>query len=443
MKDLFPDPGRTFTVCDKKHGIIAGSAVIYRIKMKEKVLIVDDSEDIRALLTRILKSAGYDIAGAQDGEEAFYRAGTFRPDLILLDIVMPGIDGFAVCEGLRSQRPAVDAPVIFLSGKTDSADKVKGLEIGGADYITKPFNKAEVLARVENQLKIRRLTSELRKTNAELTEKQKVLDEDLRAAAGIQQSLLPRTIPDIKNLRIGWKFMPSNVIGGDIFNIFRLDEDHVGIYMIDVSGHGVPSALITVSVSQILQPDSGHVTKERTYEAPGYRIVSPKQVLETLDREYPLDRFGRYFTIVYLIIDTREGTITYSNAGHPSPVIVRRDGTLEMLEKGGTIIGLDGIVPFEEEEKRLNAGDRVVLFTDGIAEYFNDKGEFFGEDRFYSLLADRKHRDIESLLDAVVASINDFGKGRDFQDDITLVVLEYGKTGSGNNRTSRKRAGST
>jgi sigma-B regulation protein RsbU (phosphoserine phosphatase) len=165
--------------------------------------------------------------------------------------------------------------------------------------------------------------------------------------------------------------------------------------------------------------------------------------LEALDREYPLDRFGRYLTIFYLIINIREGTITYSNAAHPSPVIVRRDGTLEMLEKGGTIIGLDGIVPFEEEEKRLDAGDRVVLFTDGIAEYFNDKGEFFGEDRFYSLLADRKHRDIEGLLDAVVASINDFGKGRDFQDDITLVVLEYGKTGSGNNRTRRKRAGST
>ncbi|PKN05995.1 MAG: hypothetical protein CVU72_06740 [Deltaproteobacteria bacterium HGW-Deltaproteobacteria-7] len=396
--------------------------------MKERILIVDDSEDIRVLLRRILATGGYDIAEAPGGEEALRRAGDFRPDLILLDIVMPGIDGFTVCEELRREGLLADVPIIFLSARAETADKVKGLGMGGADYITKPFDKAEVLVRVQNQLKIRRLTSELRRSNAELTEKKTALDEDLRAAAGIQQSLLPRTIPDVRNLSIAWKFMPSQMIGGDIFNVFRLDEDHVGLYMIDVSGHGVPSALITVSVSQVLQPDSGLVTKERTYKSPGYRIASPKTVMEALDREYPFDRFGKYFTIVYLIVNTRTGGVTYSNAAHPSPLIMRRDGTFETLDKGGTIIGLDGLVPFEEEEKSLRHGDRVILFTDGVLEYRSCTGEFFGEDRFYKLLSDLKHRDIENLLDAVVASINDFGKGAEFQDDITIVVLEYGKT---------------
>ncbi len=394
--------------------------------MKERILIVDDSEDIRVLLRRILVKAGYDVAEATGAEEALSRAEALRPDLILLDIVMPGMDGFTVCEELGRKALLADVPVVFLSARSDTADKVRGLEVGGADYITKPFDKAEVLARVENQLKIRRLTCELKRSNAKLTEKQAVLDEDLKAAAGIQQSLLPRTVPDISNLAIAWKFMPSHVIGGDIFNVFRLDEDHVGMYMIDVSGHGVPSALITVSVSQVLQPNSGRVTKERTYEAPGYRITSPGRVMEALDREYPIERFGRYFTIVYLIINTRTGTVMYSNAAHPIPLIMRGNETLEPLDKGGTIIGLDGRIPFEEEEKVLGKGDKVILFTDGVVEYRNNSGEFFGENRFYSLLYDLRNEGIEDLLDAVVAAIEDFGEGAEFQDDITLVALEYG-----------------
>ncbi|OPY03178.1 MAG: Alkaline phosphatase synthesis transcriptional regulatory protein PhoP [Syntrophorhabdus sp. PtaB.Bin047] len=400
--------------------------------MKEKILIVDDSEDIRVLLKRILAKTGYDVTEATGGEEALFLAEAIRPDLVLLDIVMPGMDGFTVCEELGRKGLLTDVPVIFLSARSDTADKVRGLETGGSDYITKPFEKAEVLARVENQLKIRRLTCELKRSNARLSEKQAVLDEDLRAAAGIQQSLLPRTVPDIESLVIAWKFMPSHVIGGDMFNVFRLDEDHVGMYMIDVSGHGVPSALITVSVSQALEPNSGRITKERTYEAPGYRITSPGRVMEALDREYPIERFGKYFTIVYLVINTRTGAVTYSNAAHPSPLIVRGDGSMEPLDKGGTIIGLDGRLPFEEEEKSLRKGDRVVLFTDGVVEYQDSSGEFFGENRLYSLLSDLRNEGVEALLDTVVSAIQGFGKGAEVQDDITLVALEY--TGSAEER---------
>ena len=401
-------------------------SIHYEGKMVEKVLIVDDSEDIRILLRRILGSAGYDVSEAGNGEEALKTAAFLKPDLILLDIVMPGIDGYEVCESLKEQYPIVDAPVIFLSAKTDTADKVKGLEIGGADYITKPFDKAEVLARVKNQLKIRRLTGELIKTNIELTDKQKILDDDLKAAAGIQRSLLPQTIPDIKNLLIAWKFIPSQMIGGDIFNVFRLDEDHVGLYMIDVSGHGVPSALITVSVSQMLQPDSGYVTKKKKYAPPGYEITTPGMVLQTLDHEYPIERFDKYFTIVYMIIDIRKGAMAYSNAAHPPPIILHQDRDLELLDKGGTIIGLDGLVPFEEEQKALEQGDRIILYTDGVVEYQNEDGEFFGEERFYSLLGRLKHENIEDMLESIIASINDFGKGKEFQDDITIVAIEYG-----------------
>lgn len=394
--------------------------------MNEKILIVDDSEDIRILLRRMLKTSGYEVAEAADGVKALNDVIALSPDLVLLDIVMPGISGFEVCKRLKNMDAIADVPVIFLSAKSDAADKIRGLEIGGSDYITKPFDKGEVLARVLNQLKIRRLTKELIRTNIDLTDKQKRLDDDLRAAAGIQQSLFPRKMPDVKNLAIAWRFMPSYMIGGDIFNVFRLDESHVGLYMIDVSGHGVPSALITVSVSQTLNPDSGNVTKRKVAGSPGYEIISPREVLETLDREYPIERFDKYFTIVYLIIDTGTGDLIYSNAAHPAPVIIRSDGSITALDKGGTIIGMGDMVPFEEERVILQKGDKIVLYTDGIVEYRNNEGGYFGEDRLYEILNGSCMAGTEALLDDILRSVNDFGKGTEFQDDITLIAIEYG-----------------
>jgi len=215
------------------------------------------------------------------------------------------------------------------------------------------------------------------------------------------------------------------MIGGDIFNVFRLDEDHVGIYMIDVSGHGVPSALVTVSVSQILQPDNGYITKKRIFSPPGYEITSPGMVLEALDHEYPIERFEKYFTIVYMIINIKNGTLTYSNAAHPSPVILRRNGELELLEKGGTIIGLGGPIPFEEEQRVLQEGDRVILYTDGVVEYENEKGEYFGMERLLSILDQSGHAGPGELLDKIMVSVDDFGKGKESEDDITLMAIGY------------------
>jgi phosphoserine phosphatase RsbU/P len=393
--------------------------------MFDRILIVDDSEDLRKLLAFILKKAGYNIMESNDGKDAMEKAHAFAPDLILLDIVMPELDGYGVCLKLKGDEQTSGIPVIFLSAKTDAADKIKGLEIGGVDYITKPFDKGEVVARVRNQLKISRLTHELIERNGELTDKQKRLDDDLIAAGGIQRSLLPQKVPNIDNLNIAWRFMPSYLIGGDIFNIIRLDEYNIAFYMIDVSGHGVPAALVTVSLSQILQPDIGYITKKK-YDGPlGYKISSPKEVLEALDIEYPIERFDKYFTMTYLIVNTFNNTVTYSNAAHPSPVLLRSEGFMELLDKGGTIIGMGDVMPFEEDQKKLNKKDKIILYTDGVVEFQNKDGDFYGEERFYSLLETLKNESIDSILNEIISSINKFGEGIEFQDDITLVGIEY------------------
>lgn len=393
--------------------------------MPEKVFIVDDNMVNRKLLSAILTREGYALLEAEDGEQAVAMTLEEKPDLILLDIMMPKKDGYEVCREVKNDQRTAHIPIIFLSAKTQTEDKIKGLDLGGADYVTKPFDRGEVLARVRAQLKIARLTRELVEANGELVSKQERLDEDLKAAAGIQQSLLPQSIPDVDVLNMAWRFLPCDRIGGDIFNAVRLDEDHWGIYMLDVSGHGVPSALVAVSVSQMLHAQHDRLLKRKQSDPPFYEIVSPSEVLNTLDREYPIDRFDKFFTMSYIIIDVRSGLLTYSNAAHPPPVLLHQNGEMELLEKGGTIIGMGGLLPFEEETVKVRSDDRLVVYTDGIIEYQNSSGDFYGEERFYETLKGLRGEPVGDLVEGVMTSIMAFGHGEPPHDDVTLLGIEF------------------
>jgi phosphoserine phosphatase RsbU/P len=393
--------------------------------MSEKICIVDDNLVNRKLLAGILKKEGYELLEAEDGEEAIDVTLRELPDLVLLDIMMPKKDGYQVCEELKRDERSAHIPIIFLSAKTQVEDKIRGLELGGADYVTKPFDRGEVLARVRTQLNIARLTKEVMEANVELLRKQRRLNEDLEAAAGIQQSLLPQGPPEMENVAIAWRFMPCESIGGDIFNVVQLDQTHWAVYMLDVSGHGVPSALVTVSVSQMLHPNRGLLLKKSVTPPPDYEIRRPAKVLNLLDREYPIERFDKYFTISYLILDLKERLIRYSNAAHPPPILVRRDGTLELLEKGGTIIGLGGVLPFEEGEKKVGPGDKLVVYTDGILEYQDKQGQFYGQERFHEVLSQLRDRPIAQVVDGVIDAIMDYGSHHPPRDDVTLLGLEF------------------
>ena len=409
--------------------------------MAEVVFIVDDNMVNRKLLVGILKKEGYSLLEAEDGEQAIEMAFQEMPDLILLDIMMPKKDGYDVCVQLKADKKTANIPIIFLSAKSQTEDKIKGLDLGGADYVTKPFDRGEVLARVRAQLKIARLTRDLINANAELVKKQEKLDEDLKAAAGIQQSLLPKSIPEMEALEMAWRFMPCDRIGGDIFNVVRLDEDHWGIYMLDVSGHGVPSALVAVSASQMLHAHHDRLLKISKKDPPHYEIVPPSRVLESLDREFPIGRFGKYFTMSYVIIDTDANQITYSNAAHPPPVLIRKDGGLELLEKGGTIIGMGGVLPFEEGTLEIRPGDRLFLYTDGTVEYQNGDGALFGEERFYAEISRLRDLSLTEHIDGIVNGIMNFGDQIPPQDDLTLLGVEFSMKSRSINDGNMRRDG--
>jgi sigma-B regulation protein RsbU (phosphoserine phosphatase) len=272
----------------------------------------------------------------------------------------------------------------------------------------------------------------LKQLNQELLDKQKRLDEDLVAAAEIQKSLLPQKIDSAENLEVAWKFEPCEHTGGDIFNMFQLDDDHWGIYMLDVSGHGVQAAMVTVSVSQFLQPNSGHLLSGKSGKsATPHELRSPDQVLVALDREFPFERFNNFFTITYLIINTKTGELKYSNAGHPHSIVLRKNGTLELLQKGGPAVGtgdfhlLSGKANrFEEGHSEINPGDKLFVYTDGIVEYENPDGEFYGTGRFYEVLKCIQGESVSGMVEHCIKSLMDFGNNAKPQDDITLLGLE-------------------
>ena len=383
------------------------------------VLVVDDGAGNRHLLGRILAADGVRTSFAVDGESALTAAQAEPPDLVLLDVLMPGADGFEVFRRLKQQPATADVPVIFLTSLERPEDKLRGLQMGAVDWVAKPFDPAEVRARVANQVRVRRLQRSLLRANAELQARQSLLDADLRAAAAIQHSLLPRSAPVCPAFELAWRFVPCESVGGDIFHVVPLGRDRFALWVLDVCGHGVPAAMVTVSVAQSLSAHAGLLA------GPDGEPVPPGTVLQRLDREYPFERFERHATLACVLLDAATGRLTSSVAAAPAPLLVRGDGVVERLDAGGSVIGLGGAVPFEEQSVALAAGDRLVLVTDGVLECEAPDGSVFGEERLARFLADRRDEPLQAACDALLAELSDFAGDRPARDDVTLLALDF------------------
>lgn len=260
--------------------------------------------------------------------------------------------------------------------------------------------------------------------NHQLVQKQRQLDADVQAAAEIQQALLPHKRLAIPAADFAWKFQPCDLIGGDLFNVLPLDHHRLGVFILDVSGHGVPAAMMSVSVSQALRLSAGLVVRQDA-SLSSLSVESPVKVMEGLDREFPFARFDKFFTIFYGVLDTITGEFRYCNAGHPPPVHVSASGAFSHLTEGGTIIGMGGVVPFEEGSLMLEAGDKIVFYTDGIVEFEAQDGDFFGEERFFGEISRGRQQPITVLLEELFLALRAFGGDTPLQDDITLLGLEF------------------
>lgn len=378
-----------------------------------KILIIDDSDAVRMLISVYLRAAGYKVLEAPNGQVGLAIAAEKSPDLILLDIAMPIMDGFSVCARVHQDKDLHTIPILMLSALSDTESKMRAFELGAVDYITKPVSKGELLARIQTHLTISRLTSSLQQANKELV-------EGLHAAANLQKNLLPRRIPDCKKLRFASYFNPCQEIGGDIYNIQRLDEEHIAIHIVDVSGHGFSAAMMTALVTQALG-FSGTIVTSRSTD--GKRtITAPASVIEELDKEFPLHRFNLYMTLFYMLINTKTDIFRYCCAGHPPAIQMKKNGTMHPLESGGPPAGMGG--EWLEGSGTLDEGDRIFFYTDGLTEYRNKDGEFYTSERLHQSMKNTTGLPIQATVQSIIGEVKQFGKQADGDDDMTFLAME-------------------
>ena len=389
---------------------------------KATVLVIDDSAAIRLLINTYLCEGGYRVIEAADGEAGLKACQTQSIDLILLDISMPGMGGFSLCARLQSDKQFRSIPIIMVSSSDDGESKVRAFELGSVDYILKPVAKGELLARIHTHLTISRLTASLQKANKELLTQQQQLLLGLHAAADLQKHLLPKKpVQDCKSLHFTSYYKPHQELGGDIYNVQRLDSEHLAIYILDVSGHGFPAAMMTVLATQALSGSTA-MTKKSGADGEVERIASPKDVVRELNAEFPIARFNCYMTIVYLLFNTREESFRYCCAGHPPPVQVTEGGNITFLDAGGPPAGMDGT--WEEGEGHLDSGDRLFFYTDGFTEYRDEEGNFYGQQRLFDSMLSGYELSLEAATQHIVKELKQFGNQLDGDDDMTLLAVE-------------------
>ncbi|APG23826.1 PP2C family protein-serine/threonine phosphatase [Syntrophotalea acetylenica] len=396
--------------------------------MPEKILLARKVTPTTDRLYRMLREKGYFILNASDLDETLH-ALRERPDLLMFDTEIaekPRPEQWPPMIRFFREHPL---PCLLFSSNGRHPIPVKPLAPWTTDSLRHPVDIREVEYKVASQLNLRRLTYERDLAQRLLLQKQKELDENRRSAAQIQRALLPTGQPAKANLDCAWSFIPCEKIGGDLFNIIPLTDDFLLIYLLDVSGHGVSAAMVTVSVFQSLSPSSGRLFKNPDTAGRGRQCLSPSAILAQLEREYPFERFGKFFTISCLLLHTPSGRLRYSSAGHPPPVCIRRAGSLELLASGGSIIGAGARVPFEEGEIILERGDRVFLYSDGIIEHADAQGDMFGPQRLYRKLQQQSKRRLAAACDQIIETLRTFGQKTPFRDDVTLLGIEFGGTG--------------
>ena len=385
-----------------------------------RILVVDDDEMNRDMLSRRLARRGYDVTVAAGGEEALELVGTDPIDLVLLDIMMPGVDGLQVLETVRRDRSPSALPIIMATAKHTSEDVVHALRLGANDYVTKPLDFPVVLARVQTHLALKRATEELEAAHRRMK-------SDLDAAARVQRALIPTDLPSVEGVEFAWRYEPCDELAGDILDLFRLDDGGIGLYLLDVSGHGVPAALLSVAVNRVLS----HLDEESLlFEASaqgGSRPRSPAHVASRLNARFPMDPATRqYFTIVYGLIDPEATNLRYVAAAHPGPLQVAADGSWTQHPPTGLAIGWFPVASYEEHAVELAPGDRIFFFSDGIVEAAAEDGEELGLDRIGAALADGRSGDLDASLDLLLDRLARWTGEAGVADDVSVLALEVG-----------------
>jgi sigma-B regulation protein RsbU (phosphoserine phosphatase) len=402
--------------------------------LPRRVLVVDDSRAQRRILTVQLQRWGYEVIEADSGEAALDCCRAQGFDIILSDWVMPGMSGLELCRAFRALPREGYGYFILLTSKSEKAEVAVGLENGADDFLAKPVNSEELRARLRVGERIVGMQKELVQKNrligTTLDQLQKVydsLDRDLIEARKLQQSLMMDRQRDFGTCRASALFRPSGHVGGDLVGSFQINPRHVAIYSVDVSGHGVASAMMTARLAGLLSGSSPDQDGALSANAePQDEVVPPDLVADRLNRVM-IDhlKVDQYFTMVYAEVDLVTGLCHLVQAGHPHPVLMRAAGEVEVLGQGGLPVGLIPQARYDRVAVQLLPGDRLVLCSDGITECPDVSGAELGQDGLVRLLVHSRALASPDLLEALCWDLATHAGGGNFPDDVSALVFDY------------------
>jgi sigma-B regulation protein RsbU (phosphoserine phosphatase) len=371
----------------------------------ESILLVDDNPTNLQVLFQTLEGVGCKLLIAKNGNGALAIAGKARPDLILLDIMMPDIDGYEVCRQLKDDPATANIPVIFLSALGETEDKVKGLHLGAVDYITKPFQPDEVIARVNTHLTIHRLKREVESQKDQL-------EHELEVVSEVQRKLLPKKLPEIDRFKLAAHYETSRYAGGDYYDIINVSETQWGFLIADAEGHSAPAAVLMAMTCALF----------RAYPEPA---EDPAAVLRYINQHLCKVAEPSFMTALYAIYDATQQTMRIARAGQPLPMIYRSDEN-KAFEVNCPGVYPMGIEPYDIDipvtEIKLMPGDRFLVYTDGLSERFNDSGEIYGEERLLKPLAAQNVATAQDVVAAIMGDVEQFAGNLPADDDQALLL---------------------
>lgn len=427
-----------------------------------KILLVDDDKVMLRLLDAMLRTMGHEVVQAYDGLQAWELLRDGGINFVLSDWCMPGMDGVELCRRLRAAELHHYVYVVLFTGREQDDDLVIAMEAGADDFLTKPVKGKELKARIEAGKRVLSLEASLtqknqalEQANRALQESQQRLKNDLAAAARVQQELLPQSPLTSMPVRMAWDLLPADELAGDIFNFFSLGDEHLGFYLVDVSGHGIPAAMLSVYLAKTLsaepRPDSlvrSSMKGEQKMQESEKRFLShfsyrrkttsdpvtkpyrePKDVVTYLNTHFQATEDNmQYFTMIYGVLDVHSGKGALCQAGHPYPLICRCDGSVQRLGEGGFPVGLVPEAEYEQVPFQLHPGDRLWIYSDGITECFNPGQEAFGESRLAGFLQESRALTLQDSVDQLKHSLSDWhapGESKqNFADDVSLLAME-------------------
>ncbi|MFW6120119.1 MAG: PP2C family protein-serine/threonine phosphatase [Petrotogales bacterium] len=370
-----------------------------------KILIIDDDPSVRILLRKILQRSSFEVLEHGNGSGIDKIINKEKPDLVLLDLILPEVNGLQILDELKKNPDTKSLPIIVLTGSSDNKNRIKALQYGAVDYITKPFLPEEVLLRVNTQLKMHNLINSLQEAVSNLK-------MDIEAASGIQKALVPSEVPKNTRPEISWLYKPSYKVGGDIFDFVELGDKKKFVYIVDVAGHGVNASMLSVMVHRFI---------EDYINSNSNLLLS--DFMKQLESNFKFERFELFITIIALLIDYEKNQLHLANAGIPLPVLLKNNHAEFINNPHESLIGID-LVKGEVNSFEFDKGDRIFLYTDGLTELRGQDNNNFGYERLKDFLEEYSSAGIKSIIKRLEDHLANYRKHNYYEDDITFIAIK-------------------